>query len=650
MNTRVSEVANRISRALISASKSSVPTRKWTPSLEQTLHRLVCRDSFTPTLVARVIDPFLLNHQFLALGFFNWASQQPGFSHSSITYEAVLKSLTISHHFIAVDKLLKQVRAQRIELDPSVYRSIIVSQIKGKKTKNAFLIFNEIRAGICDVGPDTCNSLLAALASDGFMSHARIVFDEMILRNVSISTLGFGVFVWRFCRNAELGETLSLLDEASKRVWEVNGSIVALLIVHGLCLESRVAEAIRVLDELRIRNCKPDFMAYRIVAEAFRLMGSVVDVEVVLKKKRKLGVAPRANDYREFLFTLISEGRIWEAKELAEVIVSGNFPVEDDVLNALIGSISCIYPDTALSFFKFLVGKERFPTLFTLSNLSRNLCKLGKINELLEIFQILSNKEYFSDMKSYDVMVSFLCKAGRVKEAYDVLQEMKKKGLYPYVSFYNYLLEACCREDLIRPAKRLWDEMFASGCGGNLRSYNILIQKFCKTGQVEEAHRLFGHMLEKGVVPDSVTYVSLLEGFCKEERIEDALEVFKKSCQQDAKQAHNILSLFVLCLCNGGHFHTASKLLCGLSSDVEDSDSHAILLKCLVDAALFPLALEHLKCIRKKSALLLQGIHSKLLSSVSSFTKPEPILELLQAMKEQCLMSNNDTLKDVLGQ
>ncbi|KAL7257148.1 hypothetical protein ACSBR1_010970 [Camellia fascicularis] len=645
-----SSVATLISRALISASKRSIPNRTWTPSLEQTLHGLGCRDSLTPPIVARVIDPFLLNHHSLALGFFNWVSQQPGFSHTSITYQAILKSLSISGHFNAVDKLLKQVRAQKIDLDPSVYRSIISSQIIGKKTRNAFSIFNEVTSLNCDVGPGISNSLLAALSSDGYIGYARNLFDEMILRGVSMTTLGFGVFIWRFCRNAEVGDTLSLLDEVRKGVWRINGSIIAVLIVHGLCLESRVADASWVLDELRKRDCKPDFMAYRIVAEALRLTASVVDVELVLKKKRKLGVAPRANDYREFIFVLISERRIWEAKELGEVIVNGNFPIEDDVLNALIGSISIIYPSSAMLFFKFMVGKERFPTLLTLSNFSRNLCKHRKVDELLEVFRILSIKEYFSDMGSYNVIVSFLCQAGRVKEAYDVLQEMKKKGLCPDVAFYNYLMEACCKEDLLRPAKRLWDEMFASGCGGNLKTYNVLIGKFSETGQVEEAQRLFCHMLEKGVVPDAMTYTSLLEGLCKEKKIEDALKVFNKSVEQDALLARSILSAFILYLCKEGHFHVTSGLLCGLTSDIGQSASHVILLQCLLEAAEIPVAIEHIKLVRENSAIMLQAICSELLASLSSSSKPEPILQLLQAVQGKCPILNNDSWKDMFSQ
>ncbi|KAL2505427.1 Pentatricopeptide repeat-containing protein [Abeliophyllum distichum] len=618
MRRSASEFAIVVSRALIAASNQAIPNCTWAPSLEQTLHRLGCRDSLSPTLVSRVIDPFLLNHHSLALGFFNWASQQPGFCHTSTTYQAILKSLSLSRQYNAIEKLFKEVKAHKIHLSPDVYGSIIGSLISGKKTHLAFLVFSE-------------------------------VFDEMISRGVRLTTLGFGVFIWKFCRNNEFSETLSLLDEVRKVDFlGINGSVIAVLVVHGLCSEGRLSDTVYALEELRKRECKPDFMAYRIVAETMRMMRRVVDVEMVLKKKRKLGVAPRANDYREFIHELISERLICEAKELGEVIVSGNFPIEDDVLNVLIGSVSSIDPFHAVLFLKFMLDTERYPTLLTLSNLSGNLCKYGKTDELVEVYKLLSTKEYFQDLESYNMMVSFLCKAGRVKEAYQVLQEMKKKGLGPDVSSYNSLLEACCREDLVRPAKRLWDEMFSNGCSGNLNSYNILIQRLSEIGQVEDAHRLFCHMMEKGLGPDATTYISLLEGFCQAKNLEMALKVYNQSVQQDVMLANTILSTFNLCLCKEGFFLAASKLLRDRTSDIGYIESHMTLLKYLADAGQLSLAIEHIKWVAGKSHILLHAIQTEVSVALSSSSKPDAMLQLFQALAENGKIPENGSIRNVL--
>ncbi|XP_022939514.1 pentatricopeptide repeat-containing protein At5g14080 isoform X1 [Cucurbita moschata] len=640
MKPHLQELATRVSRTILSISNHTRPAGSWTPSLEQNLHRLGFRETLNPSLVSQVIDPHLLSHHSLALGFFNWASQQPGFAHNSESYKSVLKSLSLSRQFGAIHSLLKQVKTQRIGLDLSVYHSVIDSLIIGKKTHDAFLVFKELTSVTRVIGSEPCNSLLAALASDGFFEHAQKVFDEMSLKGIPFNTLGFGVFIWRVCRNADVVKVLNMLDDAMTNNSEINGSVVATLIIHGLCGASRLPEASNILDELKNRGCKPDFLTYWILGEAYQSAGSVVDREKTLKKKRKLGVAPRLHDYKEFLFALIAGRRICEAKELGEVIVRGNFPMDEDVSNVLIGSVAAIDPSSAIMFLKLMVEKERFPTLLTLRNLSRNLCKHGKLDELLEVYQLLSKHNYFDDYDRYHLRISFLCKAGMVKEAYGVLQEMKKNGFAPDVYFYNSVLEACCREDLLRPARKLWDEMFASGCGGNLKTYNILIQKFSKSNQMEEALVLYRHMLGKKVEPDITIYTSLLQGLCQESQLEAAFEVFSKCVEQDVDLAGTLLSTFILCLCKAGHFLAASKLLRGLTSDIAHPDSHVTLLKGFADAGEVPLAKQHVEWVQETSPSMLSVISSELLAFLPSSPKADPILQILQTIQELSRFNN----------
>ncbi|GMH15046.1 hypothetical protein Nepgr_016887 [Nepenthes gracilis] len=649
MKQSLSQSASLISRALISASNNSrlTGTSAWTLSLEQTLHRLGCRDWLTPSLVAGVIDPHLLHRPSLSLGFFNWASQQPNFCHSSLTYHSILKSLSVSRHFSALEKLLKEAKSRKIPIDPSIYCSLITSQIKDKKFHEAFLMLNEVNSFVGDIGADLCNSLLAGLASDGYFDFARKLFDDMIVRGVSFSTLGFGLFIYKYCKCLGLSDTLGLLDDIRRRVSDINGSIIAILIINGLCQVGRVSDAFSVLEELRNRDCKPDFMAYRIVVEAFRTKGCTAEVQEVLKRKRKLGVAPRASDYREFIFALISEGCICEASELGEVIVAGNFPIDGDILNALVESVSAVNPSSAMFFWRHFVGK-RVPTLLTLSTLSRNLCKHGKTDELLEAFQSLSAKDYFKDLKSYNVMILHLCLAGRVREAYGVLGEMRKNGLAPDISSYNIIMEACCREDLLRPAKKLWDEMFVCGVHGNLKTYNLLIKKFSETGQVEEAQALLNHMFEKRVTPDATTYTSLLEGLCHDSKIDAAIQIFHKAIHLDKTLEQTILSPFVLYLCKGGHFLSASKLLSSLGGNADYTEAHVVLLKCLTDAREVHVAIEHMKQVIGFSPSLSQGIYNELLVLLSSSSSPESILQLLAEMPGNQLTPNNGDLTERL--
>ncbi|XP_072981564.1 pentatricopeptide repeat-containing protein At5g14080 [Typha angustifolia] len=614
--------ARRLAGALLSAASHPTNSSSSSSAIEQTL--LLHSPPLTPPLLAATIDPHLLPHPHLSSSLFHFASRLSSFSHTPETYISFLKSLCFSRQFQSIRSLLHQAFS---------------SFLDSNKAQEAFLLYEYTsESSFIEFPVELYNSLLAGFASNGYSAHAWKMFDQMLNRNVAFSDLGFGVFIKWVCREEELGRVLSLVEDVKRRAVGINGSIIALVIVDGLCRVGRIEDAWQALEELRRRGCKPDFIAYRIVSEGFRVAGRMEEAGRILKQKRKLGVAPREKDYREFVLTLVSQRRVLEAKEIGEAIVLGDFPIEDCVLNPLIGSVSAVDPDSAISFCKYIIGKERFLSLETLDNFGRNLCKHGKGDDMWNIFRVLLNKGYFRGADQYHVVVSFLCKAGKLREAYDVLKGMKMKGFDPDIASYNCLMEACCRDDLLRPAKKLWDEIFINGCAANLQTYNILIQKLSEVGEAEESLHLFHHMLSKGVIPDNVTYTALIKMLCREKRSEQAIEVYKKSVEQDVSLATLALSTLIMSLCKEGNFMAASVVMRGVPSDLENTSSHAIFLKSLTDAGEAELALKHIEWVRTNCPSQFETILHELVASLSTAPKLEPIVQLFQAMYAQGLI------------
>ncbi|XP_028555778.1 pentatricopeptide repeat-containing protein At5g14080 isoform X3 [Dendrobium catenatum] len=600
----ISTVAHKLSRALISASK---PSQRWSSAVEETLRSFLFSSSssltLTPTLVSSVIDPHLLHHHSLAAGLFHFASHQPSFSHSPLSFHSFLKSLSISRHPHSILSLLKLARTQQIPLLPSSITLAASSLLHTDKALDAAEILKNANN---EFPPTICNSVLAAVSSGGFLVVATQLFDVMLLRGIQFSTVGFGCFIGKFSRVNDLQKTLDLVEKVKSGMnCRIDGSIIAVLTVDSLCRAGRIDDAWRALEELRRRDCKPDFIAYRIVSEGFKSVGRLDEMETILKQKRKLGVAPRANDYKDFIFSLISERRVLEAKDLGEGIVNGDFPIEDDVLNALIGSVSTLESDSAVMFCKYMIEKDRFPSLLALKNMSKNLCK-----------------------------------DGRVKEAYGVLNKMKKKGFKPDTSTYNFLLEALCREDLLRPAKKLWDEMFTNGCCANLRTYNILIKKFSLVGETNEALKLYDHMLRKGVVPNDVTYSSTMKLLCQDNKICEALDIFNHCLELDTALASSTLRTLVLSLCSEGNYVYASHVMHGVPDKIESCDSDIILLKSLADAGEMDMAAKHVEWVKNNSPFKLQEIVNQLHESLSTTPKLDSVLQLLRSVQSQGLISD----------
>ncbi|CAN6466911.1 unnamed protein product [Victoria cruziana] len=630
--------AARLCRTIFSAS-SGKKTARWSPLVEQALHGLGIRSMLTPSLVSCVILPGLVDHHSLALGFFDWAAQQPGFSHTTQTYRSLFSVLFRSKQYASIDKLFTRLGARRFPLDSGSYSSIIQAQLVCRKTRLAFSTLMGVEK-FWEIDGRVCDSLLCALSSDGDLELAEKLFEKMRLANMAFTDLGFGVFIGKLCRRVEPERLLGLLDRvANGEIRGVNGSILALLIVDGLCRSSRTTEGWWVLEELRKRGCKPDFIAYSVVIESFRKLGRLEEAQKVLKQKRKMSVAPRIHEYKELILSLIAEQRIPEAKEMAEAILGGNFPIDDDVYNKLISPLAGVDADAAIAFCQSMVANDLFPSVDTLKNLSINLCGCGKTNEMRDIFKLLELKGFFSSAERYNVMVFFLCLAGKVKEAYGMLREMRRDGHYPDVVTYNTVMEACCREDMLRPARKLWDEMFAVGCPGNLQTYNILIRKFSDSGEVDVACRLFDHMLTRNILPNKITYSSLIKGLCRQSKMDDAVEVLSKSLEQDIVLGGSTLNTLIHYLCYAGNFGTASKVMRELvPCDLTTSDSHVLLLKSLAEEGHLEMAIEHTEWLRGSSPSKLQAVATELTGCLSTSLKPEPILQLLHVMHKLSLI------------
>nr|CAB3499512.1 unnamed protein product [Digitaria exilis] len=460
---------------------------------------------------------------------------------------------SVEPHLPSLLAALSRARAARLPLLPATRALAATALLRHGRLPDALAHFILLPDSdpTAPLPAPLCNSLLAALAaSAGSLSHARKVLDRMLVGAVEVDTVGFSVFAKAVGRkDSGLAEVLQLVDVVDQQGNQINRSVVVAMVVDGMCREGKIEDAWHALEDLRLRGWKPDFVAYRIVAEGFRVAGRVDEEGRILKQKRKLGVAPRKAEYRECVLTLVSNRLFTEAKEMAEAVVLGDFPIDDDVLNVLVGSVSDIDVDGAAMFCKFMLGKGRFPSTEMLVQLCENLCKSKKGDEMLEIFRMLLEKGYCKNARDYHLIMSFLGTAGKVREAYDVLKEVKRKRLEPDISSYNALMEALCKNDLLRPAKKLWDEMFTSGCSPNLQTYNILITKFTEMGKSEEVQQLFDHMFQKGVGPDAATYTSFITMLCEENKYEQALEIFKKSLMQDAEVASSVLSMFILALC-----------------------------------------------------------------------------------------------------
>jgi hypothetical protein len=87
-----------------------------------------------------------------------------------------------------------------------------------------------------------------------------------------------------------------------------------------------------------------------------------------------------------------------------------------------------------------------------------------------------------------------------------------------------------------------------------------------------------------------------------------------------------------------GSFKAALGVMFSVPSNIESSNSHVILLKCLTDADEIEMALEHIKWIKRYCSSTFQDILNELMVSLSTSASLQPVTKLVRYLHNQGLV------------
>lgn len=89
--------------------------------------------------------------------------------------------------------------------------------------------------------------------------------------------------------------------------------------------------------------------------------------------------------------------------------------------------------------------------------------------------------------------------------------------------------------------------------------------------------------------------------------------------------------------------------MCSVPSNVENLNSHVILLKMLTDVGEVEMAIEHLKWIRSNCSSNFQNIMNELMASLSTSASLQHVTKLMQCLLSQRLVDDADPWNKMMG-
>ncbi|KAJ0968398.1 hypothetical protein J5N97_025315 [Dioscorea zingiberensis] len=430
----------------------------------------------SPRYLARIIrsvpDPLL------ALRAFHHASHfHPGFSHSYLSFHAIILRLAQARLFSHLPPILSALRQSSIRCGEDAFISLIRAFSLASRPSSSLKVFLSIPSFRLRASVRSFNALLNAMIQNRRFDLVPILFKNCrskfrIIPNVCTCN----ILVKALCKLDNLDGALKVLDEMP--TWGIVPNVVTYTtILACYCARGDLPGAKALFDEILNRGWSPDVTTYTVLIDGYCRSGRLVDAVRTMDEMDSAGVKPN-----DVTYSIVID-------ECCKVKKSGE----------------------ALNLIQDMLDERFIPSSTLCCKVIDALCEDEKVEDACDIWKKLLKKNVTPDNSISSTLIYWLCKKGMVWQARKLFDEFEK-GFIPSLLTYNTLISGMCENGELQEAGRLWDDMLDRKCAPNVFTYNVLIKGFCKVGKAMEGVRILEEMLEKKCRPNKSTYPVLLDG------------------------------------------------------------------------------------------------------------------------------------------
>lgn len=260
------------------AFKASLDTAQFQRAVSQLLPR------FRPEELHDVIT--MENDPLVCLELFNWASQQPRFTHDVSTFHITIKKLGAARMYEDMDNIVTQVLDIPSFGSEALFNSMIYFFTEARKLGRAVIIYKHMRNNKnldCRPSIRTYNLLFAAFLSRRSNSYINHIYMQTI-RGLFKQMIDDGVDPDIFCLNSMIkGYVLSLHVNDALRIFHQMGVVYDCLpnsytydyLIHGLCAQGRTENARKLCNQMKEKVFVPSSKSYNSLVNALALGGEV---------------------------------------------------------------------------------------------------------------------------------------------------------------------------------------------------------------------------------------------------------------------------------------------------------------------------------------------------------------------------------------
>ena len=321
---RVVEVVSDILRQL-----------NWGPATEKALSNLnFSIDAYQANQILKDLQDYSV-----ALNFFHWLKQHPGFCHDGHTYTTMVGILGRARQFGTINKLLEQMVKDGCEPNVVTYNRLIHSYGRANYLKEALNVFNQMQEVGCEPDRVTYCTLIDIHAKAGFLDVAMSMYDRMQEAGLSPDTFTYSVIINCLGKSGNLAAAHRLFCEMVDQGCVPN--LVTYNILIALQAKARNYQtALKLYRDMQNAGFEPDKVTYSIVMEVLGHCGYLEEAEAVFVEMKRKNWVPDEPVYGLLVDLWGKAGNVEKAWEWYKAMLSAgllpNVPTCNSLLSAFL--------------------------------------------------------------------------------------------------------------------------------------------------------------------------------------------------------------------------------------------------------------------------------------------------------------------------
>lgn len=377
-----------------------------------------CTIQFTPELVVEILRNCNL-HSGATLCFFSWVEKQPGYNHTTESYNMAIKISGRAKDFKHMRFLVDEMRRKGCLITQDTWTVMIMQYGRIGLTDIALRYFKEMKASGFNPTGSTYKSLIISLCGTKGRKvvEAIHIFKEMLRVGHIPDKELVEAYLCCICEAGQLQDARKCVEYLCKLGFTV--PLAFSFYIRALCRAGRLEEALKIVDEVGREHHPLYQYTYGSLVHGLLRKGRLEDALSKIELMKQVGIHPTVHVYTSLIVYFFREEQIEKALEMVR-------QMKDE-------------------------GCE--PTVVTYSALIRGYMTVGKVAEAWSVFCRMKFKGPQPDFHTYSMFIACLCKVGKSEEALQLLSEMVASQIVPSTINFrivNFGLNREGKQDLAR--------------------------------------------------------------------------------------------------------------------------------------------------------------------------------------------------------